>query len=392
MTARNTILIDAGSSFTKALKVSPDGGETRRVSFASIVAPLGINPPDIPAQKDPESGEGFVFRWAGKYWAVGDVAASMPESKPIKGGRRYTSELWRALVAGAICALADETEQVNLMVAVPLRGGEAAENAIRHDLQDNYVVKLYDPHHEGGNLGQRTIRIGRIDTMHETEGSYFYHLLTPYGEPRPDAQYRALHKDCTSVQALYESGLLMVDGGGWTVDMLPVGGLHPDFNRAVTLRGDYGLQWVMIWLQDALQSHPVVGGGADRPQRILADALIPEYTRGGKPKFTIQYGRKRVDVAECVEAAVMRLDNAIAEHVMTALDGGRDHAFMILTGGAAEAAYPWMQTALTVMADTLGIDNHVMVLQPDMETPPFMHNVEGMRRYLVRKWARMAAG
>jgi hypothetical protein len=174
--------------------------------------------------------------------------------------------------------------------------------------------------------------------------------------------------------------------------VLPVNGLHPNFDRAVTLRGSYGLHWVTRWFEDALQSHPVVGGSSDRPQRVLIDALRPDYTASGKPRFRIQYGDKRVDVQDCVEYAVGRLDRAIAEHIMTALDGGLDNAFMLLTGGAAEAAYPWMAGSLDEIAHQMGVDNHVIVLEPDTETPPYFHNTEGMARYMRRKLARMQAG
>lgn len=393
MNTRTTLLIDAGNSHTKAQLLTPDPDQAIRLSFSSVVADLGTSPPDIPGLYDPADGKGFVFRWAGRYWAVGNVAENTPDAQLVQGGRRYQTDAWRALIAGAICALVPASDQINLMVAVPLRGGDAAKQEIQTGLHDTWRVKLYNPTTERGNTGHKTIEVMQVSTMPETAGSYFYHLLNEDGTPRPDSYFTELNRQCQNgVQDLFDRGALVVDGGGWSVDLLPIAGLHPDFDRAVTLRGSFGLHWVARWFQDALQSHPVVGGGSDRPQRVLIDALIPEYTRGGKPRFRIQYGRKTVDVQECVEEAVSRLDDAIAENIITALDGGVDNAFLFLTGGAAEAAHPWLESSLDAVAARLGIEHHVIVMQPDIDTPPYFHNVEGMARYLLRKLNRMQAG
>ena len=368
---------DFGNSDSKVELLWPDG-TSRKVSFSSIAAALGTNPPDIPAAHDPAAGHGFVFRWNGKYYAVGDVADSLG-GRAIIGGDRYKSELWQALVAGSLCALLDESSVINLTVATPLMGGEAAEETIQRVLEGVYKVKLYTPS-SSGNTGQRTIHVENVATMRETEGAYYYYLLDERGYPRPDEFYKGLNPKCTSVQDLYDNGLVVVDGGGWTLDYLPVNRLAPDFARGITQRDRVGLNWVTTWFQNALQSHPVVGGGGDRPREILRSALVPRYTSTGRMKFEIKYGQRQVNVVECVQEAVGPLDLEIAKYVLQFLNGGVDNAYILLTGGAAEAAFPWLEDTINHVAKQLGVTNHTFVLKPDTAIEPWWHNVEGMKR------------
>lgn len=387
---RETIIIDAGNSHTKAQRLALEG-DNRRVSFKSVVADLGIDVPDVPEKRNPEEGDGFIFHFEGRWWAVGNVA-ERKNGIAVRGGKRYESQNWKVLVAAAVAALVEESASINLLIASPLRGGEAAERAIKTNLTATFTVRLYDPQRRG-NEGQRTIKAQQVDTMHETEGAYFYYLLDDQGNPRPDAYFASLHRECKAgMDDLFKYGLILVDGGGWTVDTLPVNGLHPDFARALTLRGQIGIQNVLIWLEDALQAHPKVGGGSAWQPHVLEGALIPTDTTAKKAHFKIRFGRQDVDVTDCVEQATRPLVDDIAEYIIEGLNAGRDNNFVLLTGGSAQAAYPWLGRALADTATKRGVENHTLVMRPDTETPPYYHNVEGMARYVRRKRNRLQQG
>lgn len=387
---RETIIIDAGNSHSKAQRLALDG-DNRRVSFKSVVADLGIDVPDVPEKRNPFDGDGFIFNFEGRWWAVGNVA-ERKNGTAVRGGKRYQTQNWKVLVAAAIAALIDRADSINLLMASPLRGGDAAEQAIKSNLTATFTVRLYDPQRRG-NEGQRTIRSQQVDTMHETEGAYFFYLLDEEGNPRPDAYFAGLHRECQAgMNDLFKYGLILVDGGGWTVDTLPVNGLHPDFSRALTLRGEIGIQNVLIWLEDALQAHPKVGGGSAWPAHVLEDALHPADPAAKKARFKIRFGRQEVDVTDCVESAIKPLVDDIAEYIIEGLNGGRDNNFILLTGGSAQAAYPWLGKALAEAAAKRNAENHTLVMRPDTEIAPYYHNIEGMARYMRRKRNRLQQG
>lgn len=379
----DTYLIDPGNAFTKALYLSGSGGAGERlVTFSSVVAMLGTRPPDIPASYDPERGEGFIFRYAGRYWAVGKVAESLGGQR-VTGTDRYTKETWQALVAGAVTALAGESGTANLVVAMPMLGGKAAESAIKTNLQQVFQVRLYSPT-ASGNAGQRTIQIKAVKTEHEAKGAYFYHLLTAEGQPRPNAYYARLHPSFRGWDDLKKYGAIICDMGGLSLDILTIFQMQPVFEYSRTIRERVGLNRAMGWFQDSLQSHPVVGGMGDRPDVVLRQALVPVYTKTGKPKFLIQFGQKQVDVSTCVREAMEPLCKAISLYIMQSLDGAADYNYIILTGGGAEAIYPWLPEYLDTTAKELGVTNHAIVLRPDTDYAPFLHNVEGMRRAVLQ--------
>ena len=388
--ARDTIIMDIGSSHGKGTRIASDihPEDVARVSFKSVVADLGLDVPDIPHQYDPMDGDGFVFNYGGRWWAVGSVAERHDDPIEVRGGRRYNSKEWEVLIAAMLCALVPETEGVNLMIAKPLGGSEAAEQVMLDRLAQSYKVRLYHPSIKG-NAGSRTIGVFTVSTMHETEGAYFFYLLDEFGEPRPSTYFASLNRDCSNgVNDLFDYGLILWDGGGWTADTLPVTGLHPDFDNADTERGTYGLNNILRWFEDELQSHPVVGGGSAWQTRILEDALIPKGSRSNQ--FKIRFGRKQEDVRQQVEKAVERVAQALAQHIVDALEGGRDNNYLFLTGGAAGAVHPWIAEAIKDMAERRGMRNHIVVMRPDFNTPTYYHNVEGMARYLRRKWSRVA--
>ena len=387
---RDTLLADVGNDTTKVIYAFGQEDKENDVSFSSIVANVGTRPPDVPAAYNPYDGLGFVFRFEGQWWAVGDVAAARPNAKEVRGGNRYKSKEWLVLLAAAICATA-ENREINVMAATPLLGGKAAEETIKKLLRRDFTTKLYDPHHEGDNTGQRTVTVANVSTMRETEGALYYTLLDYDYQPNTTGYFAGLNRLVTDGHnTLHQRGLMYIDGGGWSLDYLPVIQLAPVFRRARTLRGDYGLNWVTSWLGDELQSHSVVGGMADRPSNVLKRALIPRYTSRGTPRFQLEFGDQMVDVKDEVERAIWPLNKAIANYIMDNMNGGVDTQFIILTGGAASAIHPWLAETIDIAADERGMKNHTHVLKPDVENvPPYFHNVAGMYRYLRRVQSRM---
>ena len=381
---------DFGNSHCKIALLVDEKGKVETVHYSSHVMDLGIEiDPDTP-ELDPSDGNGFIFRFDGRWWAVGKVAQDRG-GKLVHGRNRYDTQPWKVLVAAGLLAFsprrAERREgatvpatriqsgiEVRLFVASPHRdaGGAYAQMITSVIGDQTYTGRRYEAT-AAGNEGQVTYRVTKVRTVQEAKGALYFNTLKADGSPRKIKEW-----DNTS-------GIIVLDTGGRTTDGLALlaGQEQADDSYSV----DNGIILIRKRLNEALRPHPDLRkvGIDEWPDHVIDQALA---LADSDQHFLDFGGHTPANVTRQVEEAVEPwLSAFIDDYLVATLNGCTLYRNVILSGGGADPLRPLVAGSLDYWRDEDKFFGS-LIAQQETTVHPAMHNALGALRYYLAKQNR----
>lgn len=248
----------------------------------------------------------------GEAYALGDPALRLKVAPRKNGAQRYEASYVGVIVAVACYRMA-QGDNIQVLLSYP-----PVDYAYRHDLM-KAVTGAWTVY---GEAGTKRMNIEAVGAFDEPMGGMARFGLTEDG--RIDGRTKILTQTT-----------LMIDAGGYTIDVLPVdAGMLPDYTASGSTR--IGTLELMRGFEQGIRTRY-------RDKFKQVGDIMPNRIEGALLSGKFMFGSKALDVADEAQDAIVGIVNEVASIVDSA-GGIINYDRFILTGGGSAILYPFLKT------------------------------------------------